>query len=550
MGRAGVKECAWKHDGPGYAARAMPTKDVPVTPILSVAQMRAYDAHAIEERKIPGIVLMENAGRGAAEIVAERVGAGPVVVVAGPGNNGGDGFVIARHLAAAGVTVEVFLMGPAEKVSGDAKTNLEAWQRLGGALTVLDDDLSALEEALARASWAVDALFGTGLSRPLEGRWANAVSLLNAAGCPIAAVDIPSGVHGDHGGVLGVAVQADLTVTFAHLKSGLVQGDGRVGELHTVGLGFPDHGTLRKVGWTAAAITPGEVAATLGRRAVDTHKYRAGSVLVIAGSEGKTGAALLTARGALRAGAGLATIATWPEAVASLEQRVVEVMTTPLDPNDLEGTLNAALERRRAVAIGPGLGTDERARELVERVALGWEGPVVLDADAISCFAGRVEALGEAKGPRVLTPHAGELARLTGTTSAAVEADRFGAARRAADATGATVVLKGHRSVVAAPSGELSVCMAGHPVLATAGSGDVLTGIVAALLAGAPSAEEAARAAVYLHARAGERWHQRTGADRGLLAREIAEGLPDVVAELAGLAGLAELAELAELASD
>lgn len=512
----------------------MPTDAVPTTPILSVDQMRAYDAHAIEQLGIPGVVLMENAGRGAAEIVASRAGEGPVVIVAGRGNNGGDGFVMARHLAARGVATEVFLMGPADEVGGDAEVNLESWRQLGGALTVLDDDLSPLEEALADATWAVDALFGTGLSRPIEGRWAEAVRLLNDAASPVVAVDIPSGVHGDHGGVLGIAVDADITVTFAHLKSGLVQGRGatRIGELFVVGLGFPDDAVLTKVGWTAAAITPAEVATTLGQRSPDTHKYQAGSVLVVAGSEGKTGAALLAAQGALRAGAGLCTIATWPEAVASLERRVVEIMTAPLDPDHLATSLEAALERRRAVAIGPGLGTDARATDLVERVALGWDGPVVLDADAISCFAERAEELRGAKGPRVITPHAGELARLLGTTSAEVERDRFAAAREAAEATEATVVLKGHRSVVASPSGELGVCMAGHPVLATAGSGDVLTGVVAAMLAGPPAADAAARAAVYLHARAGERWHERRGADRGLLAREIADALPAVMAEL------------------
>ena len=203
----------------------------------------------------------------------------------------------------------------------------------------------------------------------------------------------------------------------------------------------------------------------------------------------------------------------------------------PLDPANLDQTLEAALDRRRAVAIGPGLGIDQRASAVVERVALGWDGPVVLDADAITCFAGRAAELNGAKGARVLTPHAGELARLMGMSSADIESNRFDAARTAATTTGATVVLKGHRSVVASPAGELAVCMAGHPVLATAGSGDVLTGIVAAMLVDAPP-DEATRAAVFVHARAGERWQQRAGADRGLLAHEIANLVPDVLAEL------------------
>jgi NAD(P)H-hydrate epimerase len=499
--------------------------------------MRAYDKQAIEELGVASLVLMENAGRGAAEALASRVTDEPVTVVAGLGNNGGDGFVIARHLAARGVEVRVFLMGPVDKVGGDARINLDAWRGLGGALQIVDDDLGALNDALARGGWAVDALFGTGLSRPLEGRFAETVEAINASACHVFAVDMPSGIDGDDGAVLGVAVRAELTATFAHLKSGLLQGQGatHAGEVVVVPLGFRDQAALEAVGWTAQAVEPSQVAATLGQRPIDTHKYRAGSVLVIAGSEGKTGAALLAGTGALRAGAGLVTIATWPDAVASLEQRVTELMTATLDSNDLDRSLEAALDRRRAVAMGPGLGLDDRATEVVKRVGLGWEGPVVLDADAISCFAGKASELGKAKGPRVITPHAGELARLMGTSSSAVEADRFGAARAAADATGAVVVLKGHRTVIARRGDDgLWINRTGHPVLATAGSGDVLTGMVGALLAAGSAPEDAACAAVHLHGLCGERWHRRLGADRGMIAHEIASELPAVLAELTG----------------
>ncbi|MEZ4442775.1 MAG: NAD(P)H-hydrate dehydratase [Polyangiaceae bacterium] len=499
------------------------------SPILSREQIRAYDRDAIERCHVPGLILMENAGRGAAEIIAERA-EGRVVIVAGRGNNGGDGFVVARHLAAGGDEVEVLLLGERDGVAGDARQNLDAWVGLGGSLVELGDDLTPLEEALASADLAVDALFGTGLTRPLEGRYAAAVEALNRAACPVVALDIPSGIDADRGAVLGVAVEAVATITFAHLKAGLVQGAAlrHIGSLYQVELGIPDDEVLAKVGAVARVIGEEEVARALGQRPPDSHKYSAGSVLVVAGSAGKTGAALLAGRGALAAGAGMVTLATWPEAVPSLEGRVLEMMTLALDEADLPACLDRALERRRAVAMGPGLGLDDRARRACEHVALGWEGPVVLDADAISVFAGRPEALRAAPGPRVITPHSGELARLLGTTSAAIEDDRLAAAATAAERTGATVVLKGHRTIVASGT-RRDVCMIGHPVLATAGSGDVLAGVVAALLVGADP-HEAACAAVYLHALSGDRWHERVGADRGMTAGEIAAGLPDAIA--------------------
>ena len=513
-------------------------------PILSREQMRAYDARAIEGCAVPGVVLMENAGRGAADHVAQlydrhAAGAaggrpGPVVIACGRGNNGGDGFVVARHLLARGIEVEALLIGEREQVGGDARLNLEALLGLGGQVHTLGADLTVLREALGRAGLAVDALFGTGLSRPLEGGWLEVVTAFDEARCPKVAIDIPTGIDANSGAVLGAAVHADLTVTFAHLKAGLVQGAGLIhaGEVQVVGLGIPDRAILDEVGWLATVTEQTDVVDALGRRALDCHKYRAGSVLVVAGSEGKTGAALLAARGVLRAGGGLVTVASWPAAIDSIESRVVEVMTARLDPADLEQTLVAALDRKTAVAIGPGLGLDERAQRLSDEIVLGWRGPVVVDADSLTHFAGRAEALREAQGERVLTPHAGELGRLLGIGSAEVEAQRIDTARRAAELSGATVVLKGPRTVVASDGGDrVSVCAAGNPALATGGSGDVLTGIVAALLCHAPT-HEAASAAVWLHGRAADRWAARVGADRGMLATEIADELPALVATL------------------
>jgi NAD(P)H-hydrate epimerase len=502
-------------------------------PILDAERMRAYDAHAIEECAVPSVVLMENAGRGATDVVYEHESLGPVIVVCGTGNNGGDGFVVARHLLARGVHAEVVLLGAPEKTKGDAKLNLEALLGLGGRVEVVADDaLSGLEMSLETAALVVDAIFGTGLSRAVEGRYARVIEAMNATEAPRVALDIPSGIDATTGAVLGVAIEADATVTFGRYKSGLFQAGGvtHSGEVTLAGLGIPDAAILDEVGHEAALIDALEVADDLGTRPPDAHKYRAGSVLAVAGSVGKLGAALLVARGILRSGAGIATIGTWPEAARALSGRVDEAMTTAIDPDDFEASLERAFEKRAAVAIGPGLGTDERAKELCDCVVLGFEGPAVVDADAITCFAGRPEALREAKGPRVLTPHAGELGRLLGRSSSEIEGHRFAAARDAAKRTGCTVVLKGPHSVIAT-AGRLDVCGEGNAALGTAGSGDVLTGVTAAMLCQLP-AHEAARAAVLLHARTADLWVAETGADRGMLASEIADGIPYALASL------------------
>jgi NAD(P)H-hydrate epimerase len=505
------------------------------TPILTRAEMRAYDAHAIERCGVPGLVLMENAGRGAAEVVARELGAppaGPVVIVCGGGNNGGDGFVVGRHLRARGHEVRCFLACDRERVGGDARASLGAYEGTGGALEILGGT-ETLRGALARARLCVDALLGTGLDRPVEGTMRALIDEMNAAPCTRVALDVPSGIDADRGRLLGAAVEATLTVTFGCLKTGLVQGEGarRAGRIVCVPLGVPDGDILAAVGSFAAALAPADARAALGVRAPDEHKYRAGSVLVVAGSLGKLGAARLCARAALRSGAGIVTIATWPDAAAALDETLLEAMSARLDPSAPEASLETVLDKRSAVAVGPGLGTDERARRAVDRVALGWSGPVVLDADAVTLFAARAETLAAAPGPRVLTPHAGELARLLGTSARDVEDDRFAAADAAAAHTGAVVVLKGRNTVVAAPGGRRRVCLAGSEVLATGGSGDVLAGVVAALL-GRAAPFEAAGAAVLLHALAADAWRARTGADRGLVAGDLVDLLPEAIASV------------------
>lgn len=501
-------------------------------PVLSRAQMRAFDEHAIRACRVPGLVLMENAGRGAAEVLVDAVLGGSVhdariLVVCGTGNNGGDGFVIARHLHVRGARPRVLLCGAQGDVSGDARTNLQALEGVGVPV-----EYEALAENVANArdtDVVVDALFGTGLCRAIEGPLAAVVREMNTLALPTVAVDLPSGVDADTGRELGVAVQASHTITFAHAKLGLLTPEGAraSGKLFVVDIGVPAH-LADTVGASAQLVEEGDVAALLEPRAVDVHKFRAGHVGVVAGSPGKLGAALLVARSALRAGAGAATIASFPEACAALAGRVLEVMTAEIDPGAIGPSLDTFLANKRAVVAGPGFGLDERARRAIEHVVASWRGPLVLDADALTAYAGRAAALASSGARLVLTPHSGEAARLLGTSAGDVEGDRYGAVRELSRITKATVLLKGPFTLVAHPTDGVFVNPTGSPALATAGSGDVLAGLVAAFACTLPM-RAAAMAAAFVHGLAGENWP----ADRGLLARELGDRVPGVLGALA-----------------
>ena len=512
-------------------------------PVLSRAQMRAFDARAIEVAHVPSIVLMENAGRGAAERILALAGQrGRVVVVCGTGNNGGDGFVVARHLLLRGADPSVFMCGKPEKLTQDARINRDAWVGVGGTVDLLQKgpDLELLRIELEGADVVVDALFGTGLDRAISGLAAEVIELLNTVHVKRVALDIPSGLDCDTGVPLGPTFHADLTLTFAQPKLGLLtpRGVRHTGELEVIHIGVPSE-VPDAVGYSAQLLERADIARWLAPRTSDAHKYSAGHVAVLAGSHGKLGAALLVAHGALRAGAGAATIVTWPEAVAALQSRVLEVMTASIDRDAVAASIDAALRSKRAVVIGPGFGLDEAARSALSHVLAAWRGPLVLDADAITLLSHGGPRLARTDsqrsgpfalaGPHILTPHAGELARLLETTSDKIEADRFGSATEAARRTGAVVVLKGAHSVIASPDGRLVINVRGTPALATAGSGDVLAGIIGAL-SSVLEPFEAACAGTFLHAEGGVA--SAAGADRGLLASQIADGVAAVLREL------------------
>lgn len=498
-------------------------------PLLGRDAVRAIDRDAAERLGLPTLLLMENAGRGAFDVIAaaypralERV-----VVIGGIGQNGGDGWVVARHLWNAGKLPRVLLVGDRARVAGDARVNFDALERLGVQVTSVGEDLSPLVHALSEATLVVDALFGTGLDRPLTGVNAAVVERINACAADIVALDLPSGVDADRGRVLGTAVRAERTVTFAAHKRGLYQYPGveLAGEITCVSIGVP-------AGYDAdGLLEASDVARWVARRAPDAHKGSAGHVLVIAGSPGRTGAALLAGFGALHGGAGLVTLAARAHARAALDAKVIELMTAELPESPARGVATGLelAAGKRAVVIGPGFGLDAYGREVSVGLATALETSVVLDADALTNLGSEVSMLRTARGPRVLTPHPGEAARLLDTTSDDIQGDRYDAAQRLAERSGAVVVLKGARTIIAEPGGRMRVCARGTPAMAVAGTGDVLSGVIGALLA-QPDIDvfDAASAAVYLHALAGERAAQ---SDRGLLASELAAALPVAFAE-------------------
>jgi NAD(P)H-hydrate epimerase len=501
--------------------------------VVSAQEMRALDRQTIEEVGVPGAVLMESAGRGVVDVIESLGEPGEVVVYAGAGNNGGDGFVVARHLANRGAKVSVILCAPVAKIAGDARTHFYACKRTSQGVEILD---GATEEALRDASTrtagarvVVDALFGTGLQRAITGLFALAVDRINAhAGVKIA-VDVPSGLDSDKGVALGACVRADHTVTFAFPKRGLVGAPGftLAGAMHVVDIGIPAR--LAEAAGVRTTLLDDGVLEPLGRRDPLGHKGTHGHLLIVAGSSGKTGAALLCGRGALRSGAGLVTVAAPGDARPGIDGRVPELMTAWYDRPD---QIEPLLEGKRALACGPGIPTDEKMRAALKklvaaaaRVNLG----IVLDADALNHLAHDPTILSSADARVVLTPHPGEASRLLGVSTADVQADRFTAAETLAKKLDAVVALKGARTVIAAPDGRVAVCPTGNEGMGTGGTGDVLTGVIGALLAGGETPFDAACAGVYWHGLSGDLVAAEQGA-RGLLAGDLADALPRALA--------------------
>ncbi len=512
-----------------------------LVPLPDAEAMRAIDRWAIEERGVAGVELMERAGAGVARAVERLAPDGPVTVVCGKGNNGGDGLVAARLLREAGRPVTVVCVASPEEYAGDARANLErlpgeAPVRLNGAAWARQPDArepgsAAAAGAFGREAVLVDALLGTGFQGEPRGAVAEAVEAINAAGTPVVSVDVPSGVDASTGVVRGAAVRASVTVTFHAAKPGLwiSPGKAHAGEAQTLDIGVPRGAPG---GASIGLIAPG-VLERLPRRDSSSTKFVSGHVLVAGGSRGLTGAPRMAAEASMRAGAGYVT-AFVPASLQSVLAGAAtpELMTRGLPDDDgalaVEGAAGVleASARGGALALGPGLGRHAGAIAFARALAGEAGVPMVLDADGLNAHAGRLADLAARRAPTVLTPHAGELGRLLECDSAEIERERLRHVRAGAEAAAAVGVRKGDDTLIAQPDGTVAVSPGASPALATAGTGDVLTGVIAALLAQGLDAFTAAAAGVWLHAEAGRQAARRLGAAEGVIASDVIAALP------------------------
>jgi NAD(P)H-hydrate epimerase len=487
-------------------------------PLPDAAEMRALDEAAIDGLGIPGTVLMERAGLAAAHEVLERYpDARRATVVCGAGNNGGDGFVVARHLRSAGIEVRVGLVGPRSRMSPDARLNHDVCERLGVPI-VRGADRAALRRLLRGVDVAIDALLGTGATGAPRGAIGAAVAALNAAPCPVVALDVPSGVDASDGTVAGDAVDAACTVAFHAPKVGLLVAPGRAhsGAVVVADIGIP---SSLEAPTRVSLATRGLLELAPHKAAIST-KYAAGAVLVIGGAAGMTGAAQLAGMAAMRSGAGLAWLAV-PTVFAAAPELMVRELPAALELAD----------HADAVVLGPGLGRSDESGELARRIGQRHRGPIIIDADALFALSGRLDLLRRRRIPAVLTPHEGELGRLLERDSAWVRANRMEAVRTAAAQSRAVVLLKGPDTLVAASGGDRVVVSTSEAHgLATAGSGDVLSGVIGALLAGGLDPLAAAVVGAVAHARAGVLASERVGPD-GIIAGDVIHDLPRVFAD-------------------
>ena len=500
--------------------------------------MQALDRRTITEAHVPSPVLMERAGEGIVRHLEEHCGPArgkTITILCGKGNNGGDGLVVARLLHRRRAQIHVVLLTAVTDLGRDAATMYRRLVRVTGRTAIVPfRSVDQVRLLLASSDILVDALLGTGLSSLVTGTYREAIELINSAGKPIIAIDIPSGLHADTGTILGHAIRATLTIACGLPKLGLYVNAGidQAGAIRIADIGIPP-AYVDAIESRTLLLTSDSAFQSLPERARSSHKGTFGHVGIIAGSVGKTGAAALAARAALRVGAGLVTVATPSSVNDVLEAKLLEAMTMPLPETKARTLARSGLDRvlafiqaRTAIAIGPGLSTHHETIELVQSLMKHLDRPSVLDADALNALAGRASLLTECTTPPILTPHPGEMARLeVDATTQSVNADRIGTARRFARERGVFVVLKGARTVIARPDGLVAICPTGNPGMATAGTGDVLTGMIVGLLAQRVPAWEAACAATYFHGLAGDLASQQLG-QPGMLAGDLIAQIP------------------------
>ncbi len=512
--------------------------------LVTAGEMQAMDRRTIEDFGIPGMVLMENAGRGATRFLLEQfpdLEKKKVGVIAGRGNNGGDGFVIARCLKQKGVHVQVYLLAKAKKVQGDALTNLGFLKPLDVPVVEIPDEASFLKikSEMAGLDMWIDAILGTGLKSAVKGYFKTIIEYINALNKPVFAVDMPSGLNSDTGQSCGACIQATATATFAFAKTGhmVYPGADFTGKLDIVDIGIPPH-IVSAVNPRQFLITQRLMQSYLRPRPAEAHKGTAGHLLVIAGSTGKTGAAAMTSISALRAGAGLVTLGIAESLNPVLESQMLEAMTVLL-PESSRGVLGDSafseihqeLPGKKCIAIGPGVGQANETKKLVRRIILASQIPIVIDADGINNLVGELNCLKNTKAPIILTPHPGEMARLLETGVSQVQQNRINCARKFAIDYGVHLVLKGARTVIAHPDGGVFVNPTGNAGMASGGMGDVLTGIIAGLVAQGLNPEAATCAGVYLHGAAADCLADKMG-PFGYLAGDVMNAIPGEIKKI------------------
>jgi NAD(P)H-hydrate epimerase len=512
--------------------------------IATAQEMQRCDRTAITKLGIPSIVLMENAGRSVADVIEEEVGtvSGRLIyIICGKGNNGGDGFVVARHLYNRGAKVKIFLVAKASQLKGDPKTNHAVlWKSLrehkSSTLQILEKTNVQTLRRQPRPDVVVDALFGTGFSGAVRGQYSEIIEWMNDCGAKRVAVDIPSGVNADSGKVESVAVAADITVTMGLRKVGLLVHRGRVcsGRIHVADIGIPkmvyEHSGIRT--WY---VQRADVRRMLPRRPLDAHKHSVGKIFVLAGSRGLTGAAVMSCNSAMRAGAGAVVLGVPSSLLPVVTKKLTEVMANPLAETDEQSVSRTAMPEisrfikwADLVVVGPGLGRNKETEEVILELIETTMKPLLIDADGLNALAVNPKVLKKRKAETILTPHTGELSRLTGLPTAQIEEDRIDVARNQSRILKSYLVLKGAPTVVGTPSGEIFINSTGNPGMATAGAGDVLTGTIAALWGQHLTAVEASVCGVFLHGFAGDLAKEKYG-EMGLTATDIIEALPRAI---------------------
>jgi NAD(P)H-hydrate epimerase len=508
--------------------------------LATADQMRELDRRTIETLGIPGAVLMENAARGAVQVINRLYpDLRSIAVFSGKGNNGGDGLAMARYFHHQGLKPRVYLAGEIQALQGDAALQARLARRLGLPITELKPPLNRkrIGREISEADLVVDALLGTGLEKEVAGIFRDLIGLMNDLPNPKLAVDIPSGLSSDTGQPLGLCVRADATVTFGLPKIGqlLFPGSASVGRLFLVDIGLP-HSFWPEGRDRVELLESAKAASFLPRRSLDGHKGSYGHLLVLAGSAGKTGAAAMTCLGALRAGAGLVTLGIPASLNPILEVKLTEAMTEPLEEGEAGilglkalDRIRKLLEGKKALALGPGISTARETEALIhgllgQRIGL----PLVIDADGLNAVAANPGVLKNLKGRAILTPHPGEMARLTGRSVPEIQSDRIRSAREFARKTGVVLVLKGARTVIADPEGPVYVNPVAHAVLASGGTGDVLTGLIAGFLSQGLPPVEAACLGVFLHGLAGVLLAKKKGG-QGILASELPDEIPNLI---------------------